>query len=548
MGTPKGPWQARHSKLQQKREPHFKTMKPPVRAPGRDTRDTLSQKRGLRASEGDWGPEAFWADNLLHRHLLHRCVHLSKHLKSASPQVNDAIHIIFNKRKQAQHVTMQFLKGASTADRHCNKLKLTHQSSANQQNQTPLLSTTVRTMWGGWSPAGPPTPPTAQGRRQGRGEVGHGGQDSEHRPGGAAAWEAGRLILTRFLSALSVRSRHSYGAEFQELHCTTRDHYLPYRETPAHADGRRCLWRPEGGRRAPPRREMSPPQEPPRKKPPKCPSPGPPPQCPAPGAHAPADRRALEKYRRPGTTGAQRAGQSQWRPPRSAPTWPPSGTAPAASFTLISSGHLSLRDTPKTTQAVPGTIASLELPPDSTITPRGHWQAPDGPDLSTAMTTIHMKHQGLCPASSQDPISTALVITTALCWVLSPRLKADLKAANVPVKGRVGQLRGRSLRHKTWATSSRWPQPATEPKPLLQRSWLSVLCSVRRGKVPSEPSLAEKSAPHESESTEQSSPTELGCPRDQMLLSSSDPSPLSFLAEGSMSMQTPKQEETQNVS
>lgn len=159
-----------------------------------------------------------------------------------------------------------------------------------------------------------------------------------------------------------------------------------------------------------------------------------------------------------------------------------------------------------------------------------------------------MKHQGLCPPSSQDPISTAMVIITALCWVLSPRLKADLKAANVPVKGQVGRPRGRSLRHKTWATSSRWPQPATEPKPLLQRSWLSVLCSVRRGNVPSEPSLAEKSPSHGSESTEQSSPTELGCPRDQMLLSSSDPAPLSFPAEESMRIQNPKQDDTQNAS
>lgn len=51
MGTPKGPWQGRDSKLQQKGEPNFKTMRPPVRAPRRDARDTLSQKRGLRASK-----------------------------------------------------------------------------------------------------------------------------------------------------------------------------------------------------------------------------------------------------------------------------------------------------------------------------------------------------------------------------------------------------------------------------------------------------------------------------------------------------------------
>lgn len=331
----------------------------------------------------------------------------------------------------------------------------------------------------------------------------------------------------------------------------TRDHYLPYRDA---CSRRRQAVSLETSRPGRGRKESTSPQGdvpipgPSPEDTPKCPASGPPPQCPAPGTHAPADRHALEKYRRPGTTGAQRAGQSQWLPPRSAPTWPSSGTTPAASLTFISSGHLTLRDTPKTTQAFPGTRASPELPPDSTITPWGHWQAPDGPDLSTTMITLHMKHQGLCPPSSQDPISTALVIITALCWVLSPRLKADLKAANGPVKGRVGQLRGRSLRHKTWAASSQWPQPATEPKPLLQRSWLSVLCSVRRGNVPSEPSLAETSPSHGSESTEQSSPTELGCPRDQMLPSSSDPSPLSFLAAGSMSMQNPKQEDTQDVS
>lgn len=271
-------------------------------------------------------------------------------------------------------------------------------------------------------------PSHSAGSQTGAGEVGHCWQDSKHqaRWGSSMGSSPGDLI-TRFPSALLVRSRHSYRAEFQELHCTHVITTYPT-ETPAHADGRRCLWRraglAEAGRRAPPRRETSPSQDPPRKTPPKRPAPGPPPQCPAPGTHAPADRHALEKY----TAGlapqapSGQAGQSQWPPPRSAPTWPPSGTTPAASLTFISSGHLSLRDTPKTTQAFPGTRASPELPPDSTITPRGHWQAPDGPDLSTTMITLHMKHQGLCPPSSQDPISPAMVIITALCWVLSPRL------------------------------------------------------------------------------------------------------------------------------
>lgn len=44
-----------------------------------------TQSQQAPGREGDWGPEAFWGDNFLRSHLLHRCMHLSKHLKSITP-------------------------------------------------------------------------------------------------------------------------------------------------------------------------------------------------------------------------------------------------------------------------------------------------------------------------------------------------------------------------------------------------------------------------------------------------------------------------------
>ena len=48
-------------------------------------------------------------------------------------------------------------------------------------------------------------PPTAQGHRQGPGEVGPAGGTANHRPGDAAAWEAGQVTLTRFLSTAAEK-------------------------------------------------------------------------------------------------------------------------------------------------------------------------------------------------------------------------------------------------------------------------------------------------------------------------------------------------------
>lgn len=56
------------------------------------------------------------------------------------------------------------------------------------------------------------------------------------------------------------------------------------------------------------------------------------------------------------------------------------------------------------------------------LAPLVAWRAPNSPELSTTMTT----------ATQPGPHKCCCGATTALCWALLPRLKADLKATSMP--------------------------------------------------------------------------------------------------------------------